>query len=244
MKKLYEKSKIWFAVVWIILYVVGTSLVENLSESIGQPKLLTLVFHAAMTLVILLFLKGQKAFREYGLCKAKYSAKSFLFYIPLIAVSTVNFWYGVKMNMPIPETVFYVLSMVCVGFLEEIIFRGFLFKAMAKDGLTSAIIVSSVTFGIGHIVNLINGSGAELIPNLCQVVYAIAFGYLCVILFHRGGSLIPCIAAHSFVNATSAFQGGTNPTRQLISAAVLTVVPLVYAIILQKTLPKETEKAC
>lgn len=240
MKKLYEKSKIWFAVVWIILYVVGTSIVDGLTQTHGA----TLGFHLALSLILLAFLKQQGLFREFGLCKAKYPAKKFLFYLPLIAISTVNFWFGVRLNEPVHEAVFFTLSMVCVGFLEEIIFRGFLFKAMAKDGLTSAIIVSSVTFGIGHIVNLINGSGAELIPNLCQVVYAIAFGYLCVILFHRGGSLIPCIAAHSFVNATSAFQGGTNPTRQLISAAVLTVVPLVYAIILQKTLPKETEKAC
>jgi hypothetical protein len=38
--------------------------------------------------------------------------------------------------------------------IEEVIFRGFLFKALQKDKLSVAIIVSSVTFGFGHIVNL------------------------------------------------------------------------------------------
>lgn len=33
--------------------------------------------------------------------------------------------------------------------------------------------MSSVTFGMGHIVNLFNGSGAKLVSNLCQVKYAI-----------------------------------------------------------------------
>lgn len=240
MKRLYDKSKLWFALVWIIVYVVGTSIVDGLTQTHGA----TLGFHLVLSLVLLAFLKQQGLFREYGLCRPKAKAKCFLFYIPLIAVSTVNFWFGVQLNEPIHEAVFFALSMVCVGFLEELIFRGFLFKAMAKDGITSAIIVSSLTFGIGHIVNLINGSGADLVSNLCQVVYAIAFGYLCVILFHRGGSLLPCIAAHSFVNATSVFQGDVTQAQQFLSAAVLTVVPLIYAIVLQKMLPKETEKAC
>lgn len=239
MKKLYQKSKIWFAVVWIIVYVVGTSLVDGLNITKGA----SLGFHLTLTLIVLAFLKQQGLFREYGLCKAKYPVKQFLFYIPLIAISTVNFWFGVQLKEPIHETVFFALSMLCVGFLEEIIFRGFLFKAMAKDNVTAAIIVSSLTFGIGHIINLFNGSGADLVANLCQVVYAIAFGYLCVILFHRGGSLLPCIAAHSFINATSVFQGGITQTRQIILSAILTVVPLAYAILLQKTLPKEKEKA-
>ena len=63
-------------------------------------------------------------------------------------------------------------------------------------------------------------------------------------LFHRVGSLLPCIAAHSFVNAPSVFQGDVPQAQQFLSAAVLTVVPLIYAIVLQKMLPKETEKAC
>ena len=64
--------------------------------------------------------------------------------------------------------------MINVGFLEEIIFRGFLFKMMKKDNVKSAIIVSSITFGIGYIVNLLNG--ADFIPSLLQVFYAIAIG--------------------------------------------------------------------
>ena len=113
-----------------------------------------------------------------------------LFYAPLILLLTANLWYGVGLNQPPLETVLYVLSMFCVGFLEELIFRGLLFQAMAKDGVRSAIVVSSVTFGIGHIVNLFNGSGAELLPNLLQVVYAVAIGFAFVMIYCRTKSLI------------------------------------------------------
>ena len=95
--------------------------------------------------------------------------------------------------------------MFCVGFLEEMIFRGFLFNAMVKDGIKSAVIVSSVTFGIGHITNLINGSGAELLPNILQVIYAVAIGFMFVMIYYKTKSIIVCIAVHSIFNSLSVF---------------------------------------
>lgn len=95
--------------------------------------------------------------------------------------------------------------MLCVGFLEEMIFRGLLFAAIAKDNVKSAIVISSVTFGIGHIINLFNGSGMELVNNLCQIVFAIAVGFLLVTIFYRGGSLLPCILVHSAINTLGTF---------------------------------------
>lgn len=56
--------------------------------------------------------------------------------------------------------------------------------------------MSSVTFGIGHIVNLFNGSGMTLVANVCQMVCTVAFGFLFAVIFDRGGSLLPCIVAH------------------------------------------------
>ena len=78
---------------------------------------------------------------------------------------------------------------LCVGFLEEVIFRGLLLMSIARKNVKSAIIISSVTFGVGHIINLFNGSGMDLVTNLCQIVFAIAVGFLLVTIFYRGGSL-------------------------------------------------------
>ncbi len=120
------------------------------------------------------------------------------------------------------------------------IFRGFLFKAMEKDGIKSAIIVSSVTFGIGHLVNLFNGSGMELVNNLCQICFAIAVGFLLVTIFYRGGSLLPCIIVHSAINTLNIFanEAGVTVEKQIIHALVLILITVAYNLVLTKTLPK------
>ena len=60
---------------------------------------------------------------------------------------------------------------------------------MGNENVKRAIIVSAVTLGIGHIVNLLNG--AELIPTLMQICYAISLGYLFVIIFYKSKSNNP-----------------------------------------------------
>ena len=52
-------------------------------------------------------------------------------------------------------------------------------------------------------INLLGG--APLIPTLLQICYAVAIGYLFVIVFPKTGSLIPCIVTHSLMNALSVF---------------------------------------
>ncbi|MBE6904504.1 MAG: CPBP family intramembrane metalloprotease [Ruminococcaceae bacterium] len=241
MKKLYEKSQLWFSLVWIIAYVVITSVADGLSESLGIAKALTLVVHIIMSLSAFIFIKKNNLLSEYGFCKTPFKASKYLFYIPLVILVSVNFWFGIRINMPVTETIFYIGSMICVGFLEELIFRGFLFKAMAKDNLKVAVAVSSITFGIGHIVNLVNGSGALLVATICQIFYAIAVGYLFVIIFHRGRSLFPCIAAHSLVNATSAFTNETamGDAVNIFTSVIICVVAISYSLILRKTLRED-----
>ena len=234
LKKLYEKSEIWFAVAWIITYVVLASTGDNISADLGIGKIVTLPILIAMSAGLYFFVRKNGLTEKYGLCKPKLPAPKMLFYAPLLVLLTANLWYGVALNQAPLETVLYVLSMFCVGFLEELIFRGLLFKAMAKDGVRSAIIVSSVTFGIGHIVNLINGSGAELLPNLLQVMYAVAIGFAFVMIYWRTKSLLPCILTHSIFNGLSAFanEAAMTPQRELISGIWLAVIGGGYALYL------------
>ena len=128
--------------------------------------------------------------------------------------------------------------MLCVGFLEEVIFRGFLFVAIAKDNIKSAIVISSVTFGIGHIINLFNGSGMELVNNLCQIVFATAVGFLLVTIFYRGGSLLPCINTLG----TFASDAGLTMEMRLLHLGALIAITVAYTLILTRTLPKKAKK--
>ena len=241
-KKLYEKSEIWFAVAWIIGYCVLASIGDNVSMSIGVMKSVTLPILIILSIVLYLFVKKNGLSEKYGLCKSNIPASKMLFYVPILMLFTVNLWYGAVLNITPLESVLYVFSMLCVGFLEEMIFRGFLFKAMIKDGVNSAIIVSSVTFGIGHMVNLINGSGVELLPNILQVLYAIAIGFMLVMIFYKTKSMLPCIVMHSIFNMLSTFanEAVITPQDKIISALFIIIVSGGYALYIALNV-KDTE---
>jgi len=243
LKKLYQKSEIWFAVAWIIAYVVLASTGDNISADLGIEKIVTLPILIALSAILYFFVRKNGLTEKYGLCKSQLPAGKLLFYIPLLVLLTANLWYGVTMNLSPVETALYVLSMFCVGFLEEMIFRGLLFKAMAKDGVKTAIVVSSMTFGIGHIVNLFNGSGAELLPNLLQVVYAIAIGFAFVMIYVKSKSLMPCILTHSIFNGLSAFanEAAMTPQREILSGILLAVIAGGYALYLGLVVKEDAE---
>jgi len=230
--KLYNKSKIWFALTFIIAYCVLMSIGDSLSELIGIEKSITLAVGIILSGILLFFLFKNNLLKEYGLCRPKTPARSVLFYTPIVIMLTSNLWYGVTLNYGALETVLYVLSMICVGFLEEVIFRGFLFKAMADENTKAAVIVSSVTFGIGHIINLVNGSGAEIIPNLLQILYASAAGFMFVMIYIKTNSLLVCIATHGIFNALSAFANECKATTEMkiTTAIFLTLITGLYAL--------------
>ena len=110
------------------------------------------------------------------------------------------------------------------------------FRAKEKDNPKTAIIISSLTFGIGHIVNLFVGSNMSLIANICQICYAIAIGFLFVIMFYRGKSLIACIVTHGLFNSLSVFQNQSSELVDILISIVLIILPIIYAVILLKTL--------
>jgi len=58
------------------------------------------------------------------LCRPNFNAKYFLYYIPLLILISTNIWFGVRANFNPHESILNVLTMLCVGFVEEIIFRG------------------------------------------------------------------------------------------------------------------------
>jgi len=236
MNQLYKKSELAFSIISIVIYVVTLSFADNISKTLGVEKLITAIISAVLTIIFVIWMKKNELFHKYGLCKSEMTASQLLYYIPLVIIISVNLWFGVRLNYSITETVFFVISMIFVGFLEEIIFRGFLFTSLSKNSVNTAILVSSVTFGMGHIVNLINGSGANVFSNLLQVVYATAVGFLFTIIFYKSKSLWPCIITHSLVNALSAISnnGILNSSVEIIITFIWSFISIFYAIYIIK----------
>ena len=243
LEKLYGKSKILFAVAWIVAYCVLMSVGDSLSASLGIEKSITLPVGLILSVILLAFLKKNGLLGDYGICPSTASARSMLYYLPVAVMLTANLWYGVTLNHGALESLLYLLSMLCVGFLEEVIFRGLLFNAMREGSVRAAVIVSSLTFGIGHIINLVNGSGAELVPNLLQVVYATAAGFMFVMMYCKSKSLVACIVAHGLFNALSLFanEAAAPLHTRVIFAILLTLITSSYAVYLALSMKEKKE---
>ena len=234
LKRLYDKSKIGFAIVWIITYCVLMSVGDVISAFVGIDKSVTFVLSLVLSGALLLFLWKNQLLKSYGLCRPVATPGSMLYYLPILAMLSANLWYGVERNESVVEVALHILTMLCVGFLEEVIFRGLLFGAMRENNEKVAILVSSLTFGVGHMINLFNGSGIGLLANLLQVVYATAAGFLFVMIYIRSHSLWIPIASHGIFNAMSIFIKEENVTAvtQILTSLLLTLILLAYALYL------------
>lgn len=238
MKKLHKKSELAFALVWIGIYIVGMSAADGISTAIGTEKAVSAPLCLAMTLFLCLWIGKSGLAERYGLCRFKGNLCDFLWFLPLLPIICVNFVFGVSFSLSPLETVLSIAVMLCVGVTEEILFRGFLFQSLCGENIKTAVVISSLTFGFGHIVNLLNG--AELLATLLQIVYASAAGFLFTVIVLRGGSLIPCMAAHSLLNSFSVIGGEESAVGEGATAVFLTLWSLGYAVwILRRTKGKQ-----
>lgn len=227
MKKILEKHETPFCILLIVFYIVLNSFCLN---TFGIDDFRSVMINTLFSFGLLMLISKLDKEEYYGLVGVK-DLKKYLYFLPLVLILTVNLWNGINISGSWRAIVFYILNMLNVGFIEEIIFRGFLFKMMEKDNLRNAIIVSSITFGVGHIINLF--MGAELIPTLLQICYATSIGYLFVTIFYKSKSLVPCIITHSIMNALSVFNVETTKM-MYISGVFLIIVPLLYAFYINK----------
>ena len=221
MENYLKKHEKIFTIGLIVFYVVINS---YLIQNFGYTSFQSVIVNTIMSILIILLIIVTKKVKFYGITRTE-SPRKFLYFIPLIVISFFNLRNGIHINNSFSEIIFHILTMINIGFLEEIIFRGFLFKMMEKDNVKNAIIVSSITFGMGHIVNLLNG--ADFIPTLLQVCYAISIGYMLVMVFYKSKSMIPCIIFHGVFNSLSVFNAGNST---ILSSIILIGVCLCYGI--------------
>lgn len=221
MTKLYRKSELGFALAWIGAYVAVMNLAlqfcggfDDLPSKTPGQVAVPVVCILLLAVAAALWIRRSGLETRFGLCRFRGDLREYLWFLPLILLSCTNLKNGLCLPASPAVSVLMMVNLAAAGFVEEIIFRGFLFRAMEKDNLKSAVIVSAVTFGAGHIVNLANT--ADTLGVLLQVCYAIAIGFLYTVIVHRGGSLWPCILSHVFVNGTSVFAAEHGPYTELM----------------------------
>lgn len=228
MNKFFEKHETLCLIVLIAGYVILNS---YCMQKFGYTSPTSFIVNTILSILLLALIIISKNTKYYGLTKVQ-NAKSFLYFIPLIIIGTVGLWNGINLDNSKSAILFHILTMINVGFLEEIIFRGILYKSIEKNNQNLAIIISSVTFGIGHIVNLLNG--ADLIPTLIQICYAIALGFLFVTIFNKSKSLIPCIITHMMINSLSVIGKDSTGLSLYLIPIIVIIISISYIILINK----------
>lgn len=120
---------------------------------------------------------------------------------PLVGIVTFTALLGSEPGAPSPVRVLGVVLALnfFVGLSEELLFRGIMFGALRqKNRLITAVIVSSIAFGLLHLVNV--GVGQNLQQTLFQVINASALGVLFCALALSANSLWPAVILHMVWN--------------------------------------------
>ena len=105
MKKLYEKSELTFAIVWIVVYCALQSLANPLNKAIGIGYAASAAFCVVQTAVLFAFLRKNKLQARYGLCQPAVPARRSLYYVPLLILASGNLWNGAALRYSPAETV-------------------------------------------------------------------------------------------------------------------------------------------
>lgn len=240
MIKLLKKNPLTHALAWIGIYVVSVNVLDGLSATLGEMHLMTSFGLLGLSLIAIFYLNRHKLLNAFGLKSPdKHSYRKTLYCLPLVILGLSQFSGTLNPSLNGYQIALIALLMLNLGFLEELFFRGFLFQAIqVKSGTTRAIIISGVTFGLGHIVNLMRGMSLQ--NQVEQIVLAIVIGIVLAKIVSTINSLMPGILFHIIFNFSGSIMvlDARQNTVLLFSTLIIASLYLLY---LMRIKPKQLE---
>ena len=160
-----------------------------------------------------------------------------LFWLPFVPVIG-NLLDGLSVTDPRQIMLFFLMAILS-GFVEEILFRGLILRALLPTGIWRAALISAALFGGMHILNVLSISSPAY--ALLQVGYAAAIGFGYAALVIRTGTIWPLILAHFLTNfagfMAAGGAGATGPVavREIVFSAVYIILFSVYGTYLLRS---------
>ena len=242
MKQLRDNKPVWHALLWIAIYVALVNVGGALAPDPASTPLVTGILLAGLAVVLVLYLRRSRLADLSGLRAPRANTMRAVYYLaPLFGISLLQYAKGFAPGLDAGEVLSAVLLVAGVGFIEELLFRGLLFQAILKRGaLNRAILITGITFGMGHIVNLARGytMSDQLIQVGAAVVIGIALAYVVAIT----GSIIPGAVFHALFNLSGTITAAnTTMDVYILSAMVIVLVP--YILFMRKRLVRTDDGA-
>lgn len=231
--------------VWAILVGIGGTLLTAFGAGFSQVRHLdpvastyTQAAFVALSAVLGLAVmwRTRASLADYGFRRPLHLDRA-LWLLPLLAVPVVLVALAGIRVTPVQALAYGVLSL-CVGFNEEIWFRGLLLATLRRLGTRTAIIGGSAVFGALHLTNFFAGR-PPLYLGL-QFAFACLVGLVLAELVAITGSLWIGIIWH-FVYDSAAFSTGDELTTiTLVGVGITTAVLAAYAVWLWRWLPVDS----
>lgn len=225
------------SVIWIVLYGMIYSFSEKFSKSFGQNHILTVIAIMLYIVVLYLFLKRRNRLSIYGLCFPKnWRKRDIAWLMPFLIFPVVNICLKEYQTVLQNSWIMFILMLFTV-FLEELLFRGYLFVYLSdKFAIRNkwiGMVVSSVLFGLFHIVNLFQG--ADILYTMIQMLCAFGVGLCLCVLVSKYKSIFPGVIVHYLINITS-FDMEKSNFKVLLCFFIVSVLYIFYAGVLNRKL--------
>lgn len=191
-------SRLWISLVIVVVYLVIAIQGANVLMAEGESSLVDLFMNGIGWHIVLgttILLAAIAIFRWNDLRFGKPHSVVRVMWFPTIFL--VGFTVGlIQLGFPpLAATLLLLVNAMLVGFAEEVLFRGIVFRALEERvSLWTAIIVTTLLFGAPHVFNVfITG---ELFMAAIQAAAAAFTGFVLIAMLIRTGSLWPGIIYH------------------------------------------------
>ena len=233
MLKLYTNKAVLHSLVWLALYLIINTITGNLATSLEmETHIVSALPNLLLAVICLLYLLRTKISEKIGLfTKPSANTKTMLFYLPVIALPFLNIFYGINHKLSVIDVLALLAMYIGVGFMEEIIFRGLMFKALdEKWNRYIVVLFISLTFAIGHIVSVV-AIGQSLPDTILQIINAFVVGFMFMLIILASGNLTVCVITHVLYNFFASISL-INSTNTLIIYANLIITALYFVYLL------------
>lgn len=233
MKKLYESKAVLHSLVWLGAYLILNTITDNIAGAMNIDfNMVTAIPNLVLAVGCFYYLKRTGIAEDIGLLTKPAEKNSvMLFYIPLLLLPLLNLFYGINTSLSATEIALLLAMYIAVGFMEEVIFRGLMFKALLKKWNRFIVVVFiSFTFAIGHIVSMA-AIGQSSTDTVFQIINAFVVGFMFMEVILASGNLTICIIAHILYNFIGNISMASSSHIEIIVFnTVITALYFVYLI--------------
>ena len=228
-KHLVRNTVLATVTVLMFYFAQGAAVVMGQLEGLKAITAQAAIIWSCALVAIAFFLVKDHSLRGLGFQKpVSGMATRFLHYVPLIIVALAAFAGGIMSDdsgLFIPNLIF----TLGIGLTEELYFRGIICN-MWKEKETKAVIISSVLFGMSHLLNVMGGAG--LAETLLQMAFAFTYGVVMAFVILRTKSIWPCILLHAFHDFCGFITNEGDMKLNIIVGTIQFAVLLAYCIYL------------